>query len=469
MGHAVRSGHESDITGGVIWKQLLGFFFPILLGTFFQQLYNTVDAIVVGQFVGKQALAAVGGTTGTITMLFVNFFVGLSSGATVIISQFYGAQNTEDVGRAVRTAMALSITVGAVFTVLGIVLSPWALHAMDTPEDIVPGALVYLRTYFGGIIFPLVYNMGTGILRAVGDSRRPLYFLIVCCIVNLVLDLVLVAGLGLGVFGAAIATVLSQLVSAVLVLLALVHSDQSYHLDIRHIGFTGRILRNIILIGLPAGLQSVMYSLSNIIIQRSVNSFGTDIVAAYTAYGKIDGLFWMTMGAFGVCVTTFVGQNFGAQNYARMRETVRVTLLLATIATVVMSTLLYFGGPLVYRLFTDDRGVIAEGMRILQFLVPLYFTYICVEVLAGAVRGTGDAVLPMVITCFGVCVLRIVWIAVAVPMRPDIITVVASYPITWSTTSILFVIYYLQGGWLKRQIRRHGYEPEKKGSEPSAC
>lgn len=450
------NGNENDIVGGVIWKQLLIFFFPILLGTFFQQLYNTVDAVVVGQFVGKEALAAVGGTTGTLTNLLVGFFTGLSSGATVVISQFYGAQKSDEVGRAVHTSIALCLVVGAAFTLVGVLGSPLALRAMGTPDAIMENAATYIRVYFAGVIFPLIYNMGAGILRAVGDSRRPLYFLIVCCMVNLGLDVLLVAVLKMGVLGAALATLISQAISATLVVLALIRTDRSYHLNVREIRFTGPILRDVVRIGFPAGLQSVMYSASNIVIQSSVNSFGTDVIAAWTAYGKIDGLYWMIMSAFGISATTFVGQNFGAREYRRMRETVRVCFVIALVATVVFSLALYVSGPFIYRLFTNDANVIAEGMKILKILVPFYFTYVAIEILSGAVRGTGDALRPMVMTCVGVCVLRVVWIMCVVPFAPEIQTVVYSYPLTWSVTSVLFIIYYLRGNWLKRQLAKIG-------------
>lgn len=452
---------SNDIVEGVIWKQLLIFFFPILLGTFFQQLYNTVDAVVVGQFVGKEALAAVGGTTGTLTNLLVGFFTGLSSGATVVISQFFGGQKSEEVGRAVHTAVALSLAVGAAFTIAGVAFSPMALRAMGTPEAIMGNAVTYIRVYFAGILFPLIYNMGAGILRAVGDSRRPLYFLIVCCAANLVLDVLLVAVLKMGVLGAALATLISQAISAGLVIWTLLRTDSAYHLNPREIRFTGPILRDIVRIGFPAGLQSVMYSASNIIIQASVNSFGTDVIAAWTAYGKIDGMYWMIMSAFGVSATTFVGQNFGAQAYKRIRDSVKICFVMAMGTTLLFSGVLYLAGPFVYRLFTNDANVVTEGMNILRVFVPFYFTYVAIEILAGAVRGTGDALRPMLMTCVGVCVLRVLWILFVVPRSPNIITVVTSYPITWTATSILFIIYYLRGNWLKRQIAKAGYAPEE--------
>ena len=447
----LRTYEENGITEGVIWKQLLIFFFPIILGTFFQQLYNTVDAVIVGQFVGKQALAAVGGPTGVLINLLVGFFVGLSSGATVIISQYYGAQQNEEVSRAVHTAIALAVAAGAVITMVGLLFAPWALAAIDTPADIMEGSIAYLRIYFVGMIPSLVYNMGAGILRAAGDSRRPLYFLICGCLVNIVLDLLFVLVFKMEVEGAAIATILSQAVSAVLVVVALLRTNQSYRLFWKKIRFYWDMLRRIVTIGLPAGLQSVMYSFSVILIQSHVNTFGTDTVAAWTAYGKIDAIFWMTMDAFGVSITTFVGQNFGARKYDRIHKSVKVCLAMAMGVTVVMSVLLFFFSQYIYRIFTQDGEVIAKGIEILQLLVPFWFTYVTIAILSGAVRGTGDAVIPMIMTCVGVCVLRILWLFTAVPLHRTLQMVLVSFPITWTVTSIIFIIYYLQGGWLRRR------------------
>lgn len=447
-----------SITAGVIWQQLLLFFFPILLGTFFQQLYNTADAIIVGKFVGKEALAAVGGATGNLINLIVGFFVGLSSGATVIISQFFGGRRDEDVSKAVHTAAAMALTGGLGLTVLGMMYSPALLRWMDTPEEVMEHAVTYIRIYFAGMIPNLIYNIGSGVLRAVGDSRRPLLFLICACMINILLDVVLVVGLDMGVAGAALATILSQSVSAVLVVITLMRSNYAYRLNVRKIRFHGELLGRIIHIGLPAGLQSVMYSLSNVIIQSSINGFGTDILAAWTAYGKLDGLFWMTVSAFGISITTFVGQNFGARQYDRVKKSVRVCLGMCAATTIVISTLLLLFGGTLYHMFSDDAEVVRLGMEILRLLVPTYLTYICIEVLSGAVRGAGDSVIPTLITLGGVCLLRVVWVQVVAPACGTLNMVLLSYPITWALTSVLFIVYYLRGGWLKRCIHKAGFD-----------
>lgn len=436
------SARENQITEGVIWKQLLLFFFPILFGTFFQQLYNTVDAIVVGQFVGKEALAAVGGPTGTLINLLVGFFVGLASGATVIISQFYGAKRADKVEYAVHTSVAFSLLCGLGIMAAGFFGAPLALTMMGTPEDIMGYAVLYIRIYFLGTIPNLIYNMGSGILRAAGDSKRPLFFLITGCVTNIVLDVVLVVYLRMGVAGAALATIFSQTASAVFVAAVLTRTTEMYRLKLARIRLDRRMLARIIRIGLPAGLQSVMYSLSNVIIQSSVNSLGTDTIAAWTAYGKIDSVFWMIINAFGISITTFVGQNYGAGKMERVKKGIRQCMLMTLASAVGLSCILYNFGFYIFEIFTTDAAVLEKGMEILKFLVPAFFTYVTIEIYSGALRGIGDSWIPMILTMVGVCVLRVAWIVVAVPLRRTITTVVFSYPLTWSVTTVLFLVYF---------------------------
>ena len=439
------------MTEGVIWKQLLFFFFPIVLGTFFQQLYNTADAAIVGNGVNKLALSAVGGTTASLVNLLVGFFIGVASGATVIISQFYGARQEKDVSRAVHTAAAMSLLFGAALSVLGFFLSPWLLTVTNTPSDVMPYALAYIRVIFLGMIPSLAYNIGSGILRAAGDSRHPLYFLIAACLTNILLDMLFVLVFHMGVTGAALATVLSQCLSASLVILSLVKRKDCLRLFPLRIRLDLSLFRRISAIGLPAGLQSVMYSVSNVIIQRAINGFDTDILAGWTSYGKLDGLYWMTVNAFGIAITTFVGQNYGAGKYDRVKKGIRSCLMMCVIATGFLSVAMYFGGGLLFRLFTQDEAVIRQGVRILRLLVPFYCTYIPIEILAGAMRGAGDTLIPTVMTLFGVCLLRVVWVLVIVPMKPAVEMVLYSYPITWILTSTLFIIYYYRGHWMHRR------------------
>lgn len=442
-----------QITEGPVAKQIFIFFFPILFGTLFQQLYNTVDAVIVGRFVGTQALAAVGGATGSLLSFFINLFVGLSSGATVVLAQKYGAQKWDEVRAAVQTATLLVLTVGAVLTVLGVALAPWALRMMDTPADVLGPARVYLRVYMLGTIPSFFYNMGSGLLRAVGDTRRPLYYLIMACVTNIVLDIVFVAILPMGVMGAALATIFSQTLSAALILLCLLHVNAPYRLDWHGMKSDRSILKDILRVGVPAGLQSNMYAISNIQIQAAINGFGTATVAAMTAHSKIDGFYWMVLGAFGISVTTFAGQNFGAKKYARIRESVRVCLALGLGSAVLMSVLYCAGAPYLFQMFSKDAEVIEIGLQIVRQLAPWYAAYVCIEIFAGAARGCGCSLAPMLMTGGGICVLRILWILFILPLRPTLETVNASYPVSWAFTSLMFIVYYLHGGWLKKQIR----------------
>lgn len=449
---------KNGITEGVIWKQLLLFFFPILIGTFFQQLYNTVDTIIVGQFVGTEALAAVG-TTGTVINLLVGFFVGVASGATVIISQYFGANDRENLSKSVHTSMALAVAGGVVIMVFGIVTARPTMLAMGVPDDIMDDAVLYMNVYYLGIIGNLIYNIGTGVLRAIGDSRMPLYVLIVCCLANVVLDLLFVVVFHWGVFGVAFATILSQLISAVLLMIRLMGTQEAYRVELHKIRFHKGILKNVVRIGLPAGLQSVMYSFSNILIQASINSFGTTAIAAWAAIGKIDGFIWMVMNAFGIAVTTFAGQNFGARQYDRMKRCTRVGLGMCLGTIIALSALLFIFRYQLLMFFTGDAEVVNIGAQFCLVLAPSYFTFVFIEILSGAIRGAGEALQPMLITCIGVCGLRVVWILLMVPYWHTMQMVAMNYPVSWVITAVIFVIYYLRGKWLDRCIKRE-HDPQ---------
>ena len=446
----VQKTKANGITEGSIFGQLLLFFFPILFGTFFQQLYNTADAVVVGRFVGKQALAAVGGTTSTLINLMVGFFVGLSSGATVVISQYYGAKKADKVHWAVHTSVAFSVIGGVLFMAVGLVGARWALTAMHTPEDVMDHAVTYIRIYFLGMVPNLLYNMGAGILRAVGDSRRPLYFLIGSCFVNIILDVVLVAVLRMGVAGAALATISSQLFSAILVILCLTRTQDMYKVEWRKIRIDGRMLQRIIRIGIPAGMQSVMYNISNIIIQAGVNNLGTDNVTAWATYGKVDGLYWMMINALGISVTTFVGQNYGARRMDRVRKGAGACMAIGVVLTAIVSTALYFWGYLFIELFTSDPQVQLISQSLIRFMVPTFITYITIEILSGTLRGVGDAWMPRIVTGVGVCLVRVIWIIFALPHFNTILAAAFCYPMTWALTSAAFAVYYYFFSSLKR-------------------
>ena len=459
----VQKTKANGITEGSIFGQLLLFFFPILFGTFFQQLYNTADAVVVGRFVGKQALAAGGGTTSTLINMMVGFFVGLSSGATVVISQYYGAKKADKVHWAVHTSVAFSVIGGVLFMAVGLVGARWALTAMHTPEDVMDHAVTYIRIYFLGMVPNLLYNMGAGILRAVGDSRRPLYFLIGSCFVNIILDVVLVAVLRMGVAGAALATISSQLFSAILVILCLTRTQDMYKVEWRKIRIDSRMLQRIIRIGIPAGMQSVMYNISNIIIQAGVNNLGTDNVTAWATYGKVDGLYWMMINALGISVTTFVGQNYGARRMDRVRKGAGACMVIGVVLTAIVSTALYFWGYLFIELFTSDPQVQLISQSLIRFMVPTFITYITIEILSGTLRGVGDAWMPLIITGVGVCLVRVIWIIFALPHFNTILAAAFCYPMTWALTSAAFAVYYyffssLKRVNLKKIFLRHQYK-----------
>lgn len=440
-----------DATQGVIWKQLLALFFPLWFGTLFQQLYNTVDSVVVGRFVGKTALAAVG-CTGTVISLTVGIFTGIASGAVVIIAQQYGARQGERVKPGVHTAMLLGVVMGAFFMVAGYVTAPWILRAIGTTADTIAEAELYLKVYCLGMIPNVVYNMGTGVLRAVGDSRRPLYFLVAASLCNIVLDLVFVLVFDMGVLGVAVATILSQLLSAVLVVWSLLRAHgELYQMHLRGLRIECNSLKSILRVGIPAAVQSVMYSLSNLVIQAAVNDFGTDTVAAWTAYGKLDVVFWMTISSMGLAVTTFAGQNFGAGKLDRLKSGVRVSVWICAVMAVVMSILLItFARPLT-GIFTTDAGVVDICVDMVRFLTPAYITYILIELLSGAIRGAGKVLIPTLISLFGVCALRLLWLWVAVPLHHTVYMVELSYPITWAVTSAALAVYYCKGRWLERK------------------
>ena len=445
---------KNSITEGVIWKQLLRFFIPILLGTFFQQLYNTVDAVVVGQFLGKQALAAVGGGTGTVINLLIGFFTGLSAGATVVISQHFGARDDEKISKSIHTAFALSIAGAIAITAIGLLTSEMLLVAIGTPDDILPLAIRYINIYFAGSVFVVVYNMGAGVFRAIGDSRSPFLFLMAGCVTNIVLDLLFVGGFGMGVEGAAYATVISQAVSVLLVVITLRRKKDATRLEFRLIRFDLPLLRNMLIIGIPAGIQSIMYTISNLIIQASINSFGTDTAAAWAAYSKLDQCYWMIVNAFGLAITTFVGQNFGAGRIDRARKGVKVCLAMASGTTFFLTAIYLLYGNYGLLLFTTDRAVIDIGVDIIMQIAPWFISFVPIELLSGAIRGAGKSFVPTVILIFGVCVLRIIWILIVPFIMPTLFGVLASYPITWVISALLFLIYYAKGDIYGERKRR---------------
>lgn len=438
---------EQNITEGVIWKQILIFFFPILMGTFFQQMYNTVDAIIVGRFVGTQALAAVG-STGSLISLICGFFIGVSAGATVVLSQFFGARDRVGVSKALHAGIVLAVGLGLLTTVIGVCAGPAVLRLIKTPESCLDDATLYARIYFGGAVVSLVYNMGAGILRAMGDSRRPLIFLIVTCITNIVLDILCVVILGWGVAGAALATVMAQTVSAVLVIRTLRTLPEDIRLEAGKLGIDPALLGRILSVGVPAGLQFITFDLANLLVQSSINSFGAVTMAAWTAFGKADGITWMISGAFGIAVTTFVGQNYGARKYDRIRKGVWVCMGMSVAMIGAVAALELCFREFILGFFTADLDVIRVGACAMLWIVPFNVLFMPVEIFAGTLRGTGNSVIPTAITGICVCGFRVLWVLSAVRIWHTIEMLCITYPLSWLLASTVFYIVYLRGRWL---------------------
>ncbi|MCF0136222.1 MAG: MATE family efflux transporter [Lachnospiraceae bacterium] len=439
----------NPITQGSLIKEILKFSLPIFIGTILQTLYNLVDVVTLGQFVGKEAYSAVGGSTSTIINLLVGFFVGISSGATVLIAQKYGAGDEKGTSDAIHTAAAFCLAISLFLTVVGLLTSRISLLWLNTPEDILPYALTYIRIYYCGILFNLVYNIGSSILRALGNSKRPLYILMACSFSNIIIDLFFVVVLHMDTAGVALATVLSQALSATLVVIILVRTKGPFRLYFSKIRFHGYILRPMMRIGIPAGLQSSMFGIANLLVQYTVNGFGTDVVAAFTAYRNVDALHWMILNAFGISASTFVGQNLGAGNRDRVFKSVRISLLLALGGVVLLAVpALLFRFP-VASIFTTDRNVIYIAADMMIHALPFYVFYVLIEVLSGAARGAGDSLAPMLITTIGICVVRVIWLTVAVPFTGDYNTIVECYPVTWVITGSVYFIYYRSRRWLR--------------------
>lgn len=437
-----RKNITNELTEGPIGKQLLKFFFPIMFGTFFQQLYNTIDAIVVGRYVGSDALAAVGGSSGMIVNLIVGFFVGLTAGASVIVSQFFGSGDRKKVNQSIHTIYAFSILGSIIISIIGYYLAPDMLDILKTPADIYDDSLLYLRVFLIGIIFIFIYNTGSSLLRALGDSRRPLIYLIVCCMINIVLDILFVVVLHMGVLGVAIATLIAQAVSSVLVTIALLRSPDLCDFSLREIRIDWNTLKTQLYIGFPGGVQSSMYSLSNLILQTAVNSIGTNAAAAWTAVGKMDAIYWMIGGSLGTAITTFVGQNYGAGKMERVHKSVRIGLgMYFVFAVVVVTILMTFQHPL-FSIFTDNEAVLEIACITFSIMAPFYILFSFIEIYSCALRGMGDVVIPMIMTMLGICGFRIIWSLFVVPINPSMELISWNYPISWGLTSTCFIIYY---------------------------
>ena len=431
---------NNNLTEGKIWKVMLRFVLPIFLGTLFQSLYNTIDAIIVGRFAGKEALAAIESVL-NFHRLPVSFFVGLSSGATIIISQYFGANKKDEVSKASHTAILFAIVGGLLLSVLSCILSPFFIRLIKVPEEIFYQAQIYTIICFSGIMVSMIYNIGSGILRALGDSKTPFYILIISNILNIILDLILVVVFNLGVIGVGFATLISQIASAILIFIILLRTKLDCKIYINKIRFYKKYLKEIFRLGLPIGVQSVLYPISNTIIQSSINTFGVNSIAAWAISGKLDFLIWTVSDAFSIAISTFVAQNYGAEKHQRARDGIKVALFMSMIAIFMISFTLYFyNKPLAYFLI-DDKNIVDLTSKIIKLIAPLYFIYVIGDVLSGAIRGIGDTFNPMIINIFGICVCRVLWIFFIVPLNPTFFMVLYGFIVSWIITAIMYIIY----------------------------
>lgn len=445
----VTKGRGVLLTEGVIWKQLLRFALPLLLSNFLQQLYNTADLLIVGRYAGDTALAAVG-ATGSLTNLLVGFFIGLSTGASVVISQLYGSGDTKDLRDSIQSGVLISIVGGLVLSVAGYFLSLPLLQIMGTPEDILDEAVIYMQIIFVGMLPLLVYNMGAGILRAMGDSKRPLYLLLLSSLINIVLDIIFILPFGMGVAGAALATVIAQIIVGIIVLLMLRKLDGGYHLSFRELRFHPQSLKSILIIGLPAGLQSAAINFSNVVIQSNINAFGSAAVGGVAAAGRIDGFLFLFANAFGLSAMTFVGQNVGAGKFDRAKRSARVTLLISTVIAIVLGLAFTFFSDSILRLFNSNPDVIAFGQIMVNTLAPLYWIFGITEILSGVLRGAGMSIQPMIITITCFTAVRLLWINIMLPIQNDIRIVFLSWPVSWLVGAIASIILVWKSDWLKK-------------------
>lgn len=451
MGKDVSAGTGKNLmTEGNIWKKILFFSIPMILGNLLQQMYNTVDSIIVGNYVGSNALAAVGSSTSIINLL-IAFSMGASAGAGVVVSQFTGAGNKKGVRLSVHTAVAISIVLGIILTAAGIIFTPKILKMMRTPEEVMTQSVVYLRLYSAGLLFSVVYNMAAGILNAVGDSKRPLIYLGSASVLNIILDILLINVLKMGIAGAAIATNISQIVSCILILMFLSKVPENYRLRFREIKIYRRMAGRIIKIGLPTAVQNTVISFSNVLVQSSVNTFGAKAMAGFGAYLKIDGFNILPIMSFSMAVTTFTGQNYGAGKTDRLKKGMWVVIIMGVAYTAVLGAVLLMFSDFFMGIFTTDKDVMYYGIQAMKYFCPFYFLLSIMHGLAGTIRGTGKTVPPMVILLISLCLFRIVWIHFIVPRFDDIDIIYLLYPVSWFVGLVLMSLYAWKGSW-KRNI-----------------
>lgn len=439
------------MTEGNILKKIFFFSVPLILGNLFQQLYNTVDSIIVGNYVGKGALAAVGSSTSTINLL-IAFSQGAAVGAGVVIAQYLGAKEKQKVEEAVHTAMGIAIALGMILTVLGIALSGTILRLMDTPVDVIEQSNLYLKIYFAGVVFNVIYNMGAGILNAAGNSKRSLIYLCYASVINIVLDLLLIRVFKMGVEGAAIATDISQIASSVFVVAYLMRTREDYKIQLKKLKIHKNMAYGIIKVGLPTGIQNMVISFSNVLVQSSVNGYGSSAVAGFGAYTKVDGFNILPVMSFSMAVTTFTGQNIGAGKIDRVKKGMWITMAMGVVYTITTGCLLLIFSEPIMRLFTQDKEVIEYGRQAMYYFCPFYFMLSIMHALAGTIRGTGKSIPPMIILLTSLCIFRVIWIIFVLPHFSAIDGIFVLYPVSWAVGLVLMILYAWKGKWLPKQI-----------------
>ncbi len=437
--------YEMDMCSGPFLGKILVFYIPLMLSGVLQLLFNAADIVVVGQFAGHDALAAVGSTSSLINLL-VNFFIGLSIGANVLVARFYGAGQKKELSEMVHTAILISIVSGFILLVLGIFISGPALRLMETPPDVIEQSTLYMRIYFCGMPFFMAYNFGAAVLRAVGDTKRPLYYLLAAGVINVVLNLIFVIVFHMGVAGVAIATMISQAISAVLVIRCLTHSDADYKLELSKLCIVKDKMVKMMQIGLPAGLQSSLFSISNVLIQSSVNSFGSIAMAGNTAASNIEGFVYTSMNAFSQTIVSFTGQNYGAQKYKNIAKVLLICQGLVALVGLIFGNAAYFGGSILLRLYSDDIEVISYGLLRMSIICTTYCLCGMMDTMVGALRGMGCSVMPTIVSLTGACLFRIVWIYTIFYKYQTLNSLYISYPISWTLTLlahfVCFIIVY---------------------------
>lgn len=439
------------MTSGAIWKRMILFALPLMLGNLFQQMYNTVDSLIVGRFVGSSALAAVSSSGSLIGML-IGLLSGISSGAGVIVARHFGAQDKEGLHRTVHTIVAFGLVAGVIMTAVGVLLSPQILVWMGTPDSVMVESVEYLRIYFCGSLPFMMYNVFVGILQAVGDGRHPLYYLIASSIINLGLDLLFIEGFDASVGGAALATVISQVVSALLCLAQLMRTKEDYRVDLKAIRFQKDILWQVIRVGLPSGVQNSIIAFANVIVQSNVNAFGEMAMAGYGAYAKIEGFGFLPINSFTLALTTFVGQNLGAMQHERTRKGARFGILMTVTLAEAIGVLVFLFAPQLIALFDPTPEVVAFGVGKARTAALFYCLLAYAHSVAAVLRGAGRAVIPMAIMIAIWCGVRVAFLSITIPLTHSIQMVYWVYPLTWGISCVLFFLYYKKADWMNTRI-----------------